>query len=90
MVKFLRKSQFSSAVPILARSARGVNSNAPLNSARSEIENQVLRVLRDIFSWGGGEYSFDTLRVEAGVTPDFAIPHCRRVDALLQGVGKPA
>ena len=58
--------------------------------AETEIEIQVLRVLRDIFSWGSGEYSFDTLRVEAGVMPDFAIPHCRRVDALLQGVGKPA
>ncbi len=55
--------------------------------AETEIEIQVLTVLRDIFNWGGGEYSFDTLRVEAGVTPDFAIPNCRRVDALLQGAG---
>jgi len=57
--------------------------------AETEIGIQVLAVLRDVLGWGGGEYEFEPVRVREGVTPTFALPQNRSVDALLQGAGIP-
>jgi hypothetical protein len=53
----------------------------------TELEVQVLEVLREIFDWGAGEYSFEALQVKPGVTPSFALPQSGKVDQLLKGVG---
>ncbi|MHC4937735.1 MAG: DUF4388 domain-containing protein [Planctomycetota bacterium] len=53
----------------------------------TELEVQVLEVLRQVFSWGGGEYSFEGVKVKEGVTPTFALPMNGKVDELLKGAG---
>ena len=55
--------------------------------AETEIEIQVLAVLREVLGWASGEYEFESIRVREGVTPTFALPNTRKVDALLQGAG---
>ena len=53
----------------------------------TELEVQVLDVLRTVFSWGGGEYTFEALKIKEGVTPSFALPQSGKVDVLLKGAG---
>jgi len=53
----------------------------------TELEAQVLDVLRQVFAWGGGEYTFEALKVKEGVTPAFALPQSGKVDELLKGAG---
>ena len=53
----------------------------------TELEAQVLDVLRMVFSWGGGEYDFEALKAREGVTPSFALPQSGKVDVLLKGAG---
>jgi hypothetical protein len=53
----------------------------------TELEVQVLDVLRKVFSWGGGEYTFEALKVKEGVSPSFALPMSGKVDELLKGAG---
>jgi hypothetical protein len=55
--------------------------------AETEIEAQVISVLRDALDWGSGEYNFEAIEVKSGVSPRFALPSCGKVDSLLQGLG---
>jgi len=53
----------------------------------TELEVQVLEVLREMFAWGAGEYAFESVPAQEGSTPSFALPQSGRVDELLKGVG---
>jgi hypothetical protein len=53
----------------------------------TELEIQVLEVLREAFSWGGGEYDFEALPIVSSAEPGFALPNSGNVDEILRGVG---
>jgi len=53
----------------------------------TELEIQVLEVLRETFSWGGGEYDFEALPTAEGAEPGFTLPNSGNVDEILRGVG---
>ena len=55
----------------------------------TELEIQILDVLRQLFEWGSGEYNFEALLLEPGSLQGIALPSCGKVDQLLQGAGVP-
>jgi len=57
--------------------------------AETEIEIQILDVLRLVFDWGGGEYNFEALNVGQDALQGVVLPTCGKVDRLLQGAGVP-
>lgn len=57
--------------------------------AETEIEIQVLDVLRMIFDWGSGEYGFEAARMTRDELAGIVLPACGKVDSLLQGAGIP-
>ena len=57
--------------------------------AETEIEMQVLDVLRLIFDWGSGEYSFESVRMSRDELHGIVLSQSGQVDRLLQGAGVP-
>ena len=55
----------------------------------TELQIQVLEVLRMVLDWGGGEYSFAPRTVPAGVELSCALPATGHVDQILEGAGVP-
>jgi len=55
--------------------------------AETEIEIQVLEVLRLILGWGRGEYKFQTVRTSSYEHDKIVFPACGNVDLLLQNAG---
>ncbi|MEM8883233.1 MAG: DUF4388 domain-containing protein [Planctomycetota bacterium] len=53
----------------------------------TELGVQALDVMREIFAWGSGEYTFEKVAVKDGATPTFALPSTSSVDELLKGAG---
>jgi len=58
--------------------------------AETEIEMQALDVIRLMFEWESGEYTFERVAISARELEGVVLPRCGRVDSLLEGVGVPS
>ena len=55
----------------------------------TELEIQILEVLRLVVDWGSGEFGFEAIDLEPDALEGVVLPSCGKVDRLLQGAGVP-